>query len=102
MNDNRRRERFYINGKRYEVKAKSGETDAQLIKRAALREKEILDGVINVNNTMSFEKWSAQWLEVYKSLTIEEPTLKDYENRINKKIKPILGKMKLSEIKPLH
>jgi integrase len=67
-----------------------------------LRKKAIDDSEIKINKSMTFEKWALQWLEVYKRPAVEDFTYKDYQSRLKNKINPVIGKMKLSDITPLH
>lgn len=53
------------------------------------------------DNTINMEKWSVEWLKLYKS-DKQENTIKMYNEAIKNYINPYLGKYKLKSIKQKH
>ena len=51
---------------------------------------------------LNVETWFWYWLDEIKGDTIRYGTRQAYEWRFNSRIKPILGNMQLSDVKPLH
>ncbi len=49
-----------------------------------------------------FSEWSLQWLEIYAKNNVGYGTYSEYKIIIEKNLNPVLGKLKLSAIKPAH
>ncbi len=47
------------------------------------------------------DAWFDYWIEL-KRKTVRPNTVRNYEERYNRNIKKVIGKMKLADVKPLH
>jgi integrase len=53
--------------------------------------------------TVTFEQWANNWLTTYKEGSVRDVTLeRSYKGPLDKHIIPYFGKMRLSEIRPVH
>lgn len=50
---------------------------------------------------MLIDKWFEYWIEIKKK-TVRPNTVRNYKERYERNIKPVIGKMPLSDVKPLH
>lgn len=82
-----------------DVKAHS---QRELVKKAGEKKKEIDRGLQKDSDADTVKKWSEQWLSTYVKGSVSDYTYKDIESRLNNKIIPIIGHMKLIDVKPLH
>lgn len=46
--------------------------------------------------------WAEHWLAVYKKGSVKQATYRGYTDYINKHIVPVIGHLKLSQVKPAH
>lgn len=92
------RETFVMNGKRYDIKAK---TQKELAAKVYAKKKEIEEGSAVVNPDTSVEKWLEKWLETYKKKTVGEATYKNYVT-YTKTIINHVGYMKLKDVKDVN
>lgn len=56
---------------------------------------------ISMPSDMLVDSWFDYWIEIKKK-TVRPNTVRNYTERYVKNIKPIIGKMPLSDVKPLH
>lgn len=59
-------------------------------------------GNINAFSNMTVDAWFEYWITEIKGKTVRWSTLGSYKDRYNKNIKNIIGKMIMSEVKPMH
>lgn len=89
---------FTFEGKRYYV---SGKDEKEIAVNKALRLKELEEGKI-IESNMLVKDWAQEWLRTYKDGSCNEKTYKDYEHRLDSKILPIIGNLRLKDVKPAH
>lgn len=84
------------------VKVIYGKTIAELTQRENEIRNKDLNGIA-VNDKTTFDQWSNTWLIQYKQNSgIRNVTYKMYSDTLRLHITPILGHMRVSEIKPVH
>ena len=59
-------------------------------------------GKIDASINMTVDAWFEYWISEIKEKTVRWSTLRNLKDRYNKNIKDILGKMIVSEVKPMH
>ena len=59
-------------------------------------------GLLTFNGNTTFERWYKQWLETYKKTKLSSKSYYDTTLRINKYFIPVLGSLKMSEIRSTH
>lgn len=59
-------------------------------------------GNINASSNMTVDAWFEYWISEIKGKTVRWSTLGSYKDRYNKNIKEVIGKMIISEVKPMH
>lgn len=87
-----------IEGKRYTFYADS---EPELYKKIALREKEIQEGRVLVTGSMTVRQWVEICLKTYKS-NVRPATLEAMTYRINRHIVGAIGEYQLKSIKPIQ
>ena len=58
-------------------------------------------GISNISADMTVDEWFDIWLESV-SEALEDNTIKNYVDRYTINVKPIIGKIKLDNVKPIH
>ncbi len=53
-------------------------------------------------STMTFEQFSKKWIEEYAKPNLSPVTVEGYERELKNRINPALGKIILTELKPMH
>ena len=89
--------------------SESGKTRSRTFdnkKDAALFEAQLRSGSVSVQSKeveqMTFEKWSQRWFEVYAKVEKSETTWATDQAELRNHINPLIGHLKLSEIKKSH
>lgn len=59
-------------------------------------------GGIDAFGDMTVDAWFGYWMENFKKGNVKNSTLKNYNDRFKHDIKPYIGNMLLSEVKPMH
>ncbi len=59
-------------------------------------------GNINASSNMTVDAWFEYWISEIKEKTVRWSTLQSYKDRYDKNIKEVIGKMIISEVKPMH
>ncbi len=59
-------------------------------------------GNINFSSNITVDAWFEYWIKEIKEKTVRWSTLSVYKDRYNKNIKKIIGRMIISEVKPMH
>ena len=85
-------------GKRHFIRCKN-ETDFE--KKKAILETELRAGLVILDPNTIFESWAEKWLETYKR-KLSQKTREDYKYRLDNFINPLIGRMKLKDIKSTH
>ena len=60
------------------------------------------DVELTEDSSMTMKEWLYKWLEVYKSGTIRESTMKSYRHMVDFYILPYIGKKKILEVTPFE
>lgn len=94
------RKTFTFNGQRYEV---TGKTEADAITKMVRLQEELRRGEKSGGGNMTVSAWFDQWLEVYKAPGKLTPkSLGMYREKFDNHIKPVIGRMKLKDVRELH
>lgn len=91
---------FYVDGKKVWRSLSTGNA-----KEATRRMKELersADYLVEEASDMTLGDFLDQWLELYAKVNLRTTTYESYESSIRCHIKPELGHLKLTEIKPVH
>lgn len=59
-------------------------------------------GNISASSNMTVDAWFEYWVTEIKGKTVRWSTIDSYRDRHSKNISPIIGKMILSDVKPMH
>ena len=54
-----------------------------------------------ISDTMSVNKWYENWLEQKEKL-VRPNTIRNYKDRFEHNIKPVIGRMKICDVRPIH
>lgn len=93
------REDIYFEGKQYTVKAKS---QKELYKKIALKMKALEEGTVVMRSNTTVKRWSEEYLITYKKGSVGEATYKNTISILNKHILPVIGSMKIKDVKPIN
>ena len=66
-----------------------------------MQEKDQHGGISDFEDA-TFIQWFDYWLENIKGKTIRRNTYRNYRDRFDINVAPVIGKMKLKDIKPMH
>ena len=100
MAEKRYRSTFYWQGKQYECASSKSQKEAD--KKAALKLQAFERGEIGISSGMMVKRWAQEWLDVYKRPTVGDKAFYDYQHRIDNKILPVVGNMRLSDVADVH
>lgn len=89
---------FTFEGKRYYV---SGKDKVEVEINKALKLKELEEGK-KIESNMLVRDWAAEWLNTYKIAVLSKEQYKDYQSRLNNHILPVIGSLRLKDIKAIH
>ena len=89
---------FTYDGKRYYIR---GNTLEEVAAKMALKKRDLESGAIMTASTMTVEAWCEKCTRLYKT-NVKDKTLEDFEYMTNKYIVKTIGKMKMTQVKPLH
>jgi len=76
--------------------------EKELQRQAVLFEREVETGTYLDGANMTFGEFTNKWLESYAEKRLAPGTLKPYKMRLEKRILPALGHIKLSKLQPHH
>lgn len=94
------RKTFTFNGQRYEV---SGKTEAEALTKMVQLQEELKRGEKTAGGNMSVSRWFEEWLDLYKAPTgLTAKSLGMYREKFEKYIKPVIGRMKLKDVRDVH
>ena len=100
MPQKRYRSTFYWQSKQYECASSKSQKDAD--QKAALKLQALERGEIGISSGMTVRRWAKEWLEVYKRPAVGDKAFYDYQHRIDNKILPVIGNMRLSDVTDVH
>jgi len=63
---------------------------------------EIENGQVMNTKNLTFEEFIKRWLSEYAERSLAPKTLADYKQQLEYRVIPMLGRLKLDQIKPLH
>lgn len=87
-------------GKRYEVR---GQTEAETLEKMVELLAALRDGRSIRNGDTLVEIWYQEWKRVYKVPSdLTRKSLKLYDEKYNKYIGPVLGTMRLRDVRDIH
>lgn len=89
---------FTFEGKRYYV---SGKDEKEIAVNKALRLKELQEGK-KIESNMLVRDWAKEWMETYKIAVLSDEQYKDYHTRLNNHILPVIGSLRLKDVKAIH
>lgn len=93
------RKSFTLDGRRYFVR---GESEEELIVKMAMRRRDLEEGRVVVGRNMTVQQWFDEFMNTYKKASISPETYDDYMSRWNSKIKPVIGHIRLRDVKQIH
>jgi integrase len=96
-NHKKHRTSFTYDGKRYFVEA---DTAVGLGMAVAHKKSELEKGVIKENITV--RNWTAQWLKTFKERKVDAETYEGIEGYFRNYIFPVIGDMRVCDVKPIH
>ena len=83
-------------GKRITVRADSQKELEKLVMETKIK---IEMGILTVNNNTTFVRYAEHWLETYKKGTVSEKSYRQYKSSLKLHINPVLGNLKMRDIK---
>ncbi|MDD4377182.1 MAG: site-specific integrase [Eubacteriales bacterium] len=89
---------FTFEGKRYVVRA---DTEKDAIIKMANRLRDLEEGKVTINNSMTVNQWAEICINDYKT-NLRPISLNNYKSKMNKWIVGNIGDLKLKDVKPLH
>ena len=78
------------------------QTERELSRLAVLFEEEIENGTYLNGSAVTFAEFTQKWLGLYAEKRLAPGTLNPYKSRLEKRIIPELGHIKLSKLQPHH
>ena len=94
------RKTFTWEGKRYDVK---GKTIEEVYKKIAKMKVSLERGEIVINANTTVDHWFKEWVETYKNAAGLTPkSLKMYDEKYRNYIQPVIGAMKLRDVREIH
>lgn len=93
------REDVYFEGKQYTVKAKS---QKDLYKKVALKNKALEEGAVVMRSNTIVRRWAEEYMKTYKKGSVGNATYKNTESILNNHILPVIGSMRIKDVKPVH
>ena len=91
------RKTFTWDGKRYDVK---GKTIEEVYKKIAKMKVSLERGEIVINANTTVDHWFKEWVETYKKAAGLTPkSLKMYDEKYRNYIQPVIGAMKLRDVR---
>ncbi len=91
---------YRFEGKRYYVRSSVSQRDADKRAVKALQERE--DGSMVIGGDIRVADYALRWAETYKSTTVSKPVYKRYIGRIKKNIIPVIGAMRMKDVRPTN
>lgn len=89
---------FTFEGKRYFV---HGDSEKEVAEKIVLKKRDLEEGKVIIDKSMKVEDWAKICLNIYKP-NISDHTKRNHDGILNRYILPVIGKMPLSQVKPLH
>ena len=76
--------------------------EKEVQKQAALFEREVENGTYLDGANITFAEFTQKWLKDYAEKKLAPGTLNPYKSRLEKRIIPAIGHIKLAKLQPLH
>lgn len=76
--------------------------EAELNRQLVLFEQEVLTGNFLDGENVTFEQFTKKWLVDYAEINLSPATLISYKTKLNSRILPAIGHIKLSKLQPMH
>lgn len=89
---------FRYEGKRYYV---YGNDEKELAVNKAMKLRDLEEQKV-IESNMLVKDWAKEWLETYKMNSCNDKTYKDYLQRLNTYILPVIGHLRVKDVKPIH
>lgn len=87
-------------GKRYEVR---GKTEAEAREKLNLLRQTLIRGDIFSSGSVSVNQWYKKWVNTYKASSgITPKSLHLYDEKYNKYLRPVIGRLPLKDIRDFH
>lgn len=93
------RSTVWYDGKSYTVRGHNKRELAQN-KRKKLAQLE-RDGIV-IDSTVTVERWGAKWLKAYCEPSMGVGSYNNYRGIMNNQIIPVIGSLKLKDVRPIH
>lgn len=90
---------FYYRGRKY---VKTGKTQREADKKAALELDKLERGLVGINGKMTVDRWAHEWLETYKRPAIGFKQYEMYKHMIDDILAPAIGKLRLVDVTDAH
>ena len=91
--------KFRFEGKDYWIHA---DTEKEFIEKKVRKQIELEDGTKKIERNMLFKDWMQEWFVTYKEPTVSAESADVYRSVIKNHIVPVLGNMRLSDIRAIH
>ncbi len=88
-------------GTKKEIKSR-GKTDEEVQRKYDRKKWEYEMGLLTFNKNTLFVKWVEEWLETYKKPKVRSKHYNDTKNMLDRVFVPIIGTLKMADIKPVH
>lgn len=93
------RHREVYKNRRLDIKAHS---QKELVKKVGAEKKKIDRGLHVDADADTVKKWAERWLSSYIYGNVSDSTYSDIKRRVDAKIAPVIGHMKLVDVKPIN
>lgn len=93
------RKSFSYEGKQYIV---TGKTEDEAFEKKAKLKLELESGLRAVNRNSTVNQWAEEWLSTYKIGNMTDKSFTTYRQKLDKHVLPIVGEMKLKDVKDVH
>lgn len=90
---------FTYEGRRYHI---SAATERELMVKYGRMLQQLADGTLLINQNSTVAHWAEVWLETYKAGNITAKSLATYRQKLDGYILPIIGNMKMKDIREPH
>lgn len=90
---------FTYEGRRYHI---SAPTEKELMIKYGKMLQQLADGSLLINQNSTVEQWAAVWLETYKQGNMTDKSFATYRQKLDGYILPVIGNMKMKDIREPH
>lgn len=78
------------------------QAEKELNRQIVLFEQEVQNGVYLDGEKITFEEFTQRWFKDYAELNLTPTTLVAYKQKLNDRILPAIGHIKISKLQPTH